>query len=66
MLSTLLAVATIDRLGRRVGLWWGAVGQGISLILAGVFARLLKDDIGRICGSIISYHLENRNRSSTS
>ncbi|KAM5540968.1 hypothetical protein V8D89_005279 [Ganoderma adspersum] len=43
MLSTLLAVATIDRLGRRVGLWWGAVGQGISLILAGAFARLLKD-----------------------
>ncbi|TBU39941.1 general substrate transporter [Dichomitus squalens] len=43
MLSTLLAVVTIDRLGRRVGLWWGAVGQGISLILAGAFARLLKD-----------------------
>lgn len=43
MLSTLLAVATIDRWGRRVGLWWGAVGQGISLILAGAFARLLKD-----------------------
>ena len=43
MLSTLLAVATIDRLGRRVGLWWGAVGQGVSLILAGAFARLLKD-----------------------
>ncbi|KAI0742980.1 general substrate transporter [Daedaleopsis nitida] len=43
MLSTLLAVATIDRLGRRVGLWWGAVGQGISLILAGAFSRLLKD-----------------------
>lgn len=35
---------TIDRLGRRVGLWWGAVGQGISLILAGVFSRLLKDN----------------------
>ncbi|KAI0673197.1 general substrate transporter [Trametes maxima] len=43
MLSTLLAVVTIDRLGRRIGLWWGAVGQGISLILAGAFARLLKD-----------------------
>ncbi|KAH9886703.1 general substrate transporter [Cubamyces lactineus] len=43
MLSTLLAVVTIDRLGRRVGLWWGAVGQGISLILAGAFSRLLKD-----------------------
>ncbi|KZT00626.1 general substrate transporter [Laetiporus sulphureus 93-53] len=44
MLSTLLAVITIDRLGRRVGLWWGAVGQGISLILAGAFTRLLKDN----------------------
>ncbi|OBZ74782.1 Sugar transporter STL1 [Grifola frondosa] len=43
MISTLLAVVTIDRLGRRVGLWWGAVGQGISLILAGAFSRLLKD-----------------------
>ncbi|TFK79381.1 general substrate transporter [Polyporus arcularius HHB13444] len=43
MISTLLAVVTIDRLGRRIGLWWGAVGQGISLILAGAFARLLKD-----------------------
>ena len=44
MLSTLLAVVTIDRLGRRIGLWWGAVGQGIALILAGAFARLLKDN----------------------
>ncbi|KAI0937922.1 hypothetical protein AcV7_003256 [Taiwanofungus camphoratus] len=43
-ISTLLAVVTIDRLGRRVGLWWGAVGQGISLILAGVFSRLLRDN----------------------
>ena len=44
MLSTLLAVVTIDRLGRRIGLWWGAVGQGIALFLAGAFARLLKDN----------------------
>ena len=43
-LSTLLAVATIDRLGRRVGLWWGAIGQGIALFLAGAFSRLLKDN----------------------
>ncbi|EPQ55990.1 general substrate transporter [Gloeophyllum trabeum ATCC 11539] len=43
MLATLMAVVTIDRWGRRVGLWWGAVGQGISLILAGAFSRLLKD-----------------------
>lgn len=44
MLSTLLAVVTIDRLGRRIGLYWGAVGQGISLFLAGAFSRLLKEN----------------------
>lgn len=33
MIATLFAVVTIDRWGRRVGLWWGAVGQGISLVL---------------------------------
>ena len=43
MISTLMAVVTIDRWGRRVGLYWGAVAQGIALILAGAFARLLKD-----------------------
>ncbi|KIP06656.1 hypothetical protein PHLGIDRAFT_106732 [Phlebiopsis gigantea 11061_1 CR5-6] len=43
MISTLLAVVTIDRWGRRVGLYWGAIGQGVSLILAGAFSRLLKD-----------------------
>ncbi|PFH50092.1 hypothetical protein AMATHDRAFT_145891 [Amanita thiersii Skay4041] len=43
MLSTFVAVVTIDRWGRRVGLWWGAVGQGISMFLAGGFARLLKN-----------------------
>ena len=42
-LSTLVAVVTIDRWGRRAGLYWGAVGQGISIILAGAFSRLLKD-----------------------
>ena len=44
MFSTLMAVVTIDRWGRRIGLYWGAVGQGISLILAGAFSRLLKDN----------------------
>ncbi|KAF5337831.1 hypothetical protein D9758_015703 [Tetrapyrgos nigripes] len=43
MIATLLAVVTIDRWGRRVGLWWGSVGQGISMILAGAFSRLLRD-----------------------
>ena len=40
MLATLLAVVTIDRWGRRVGLWWGAVGQGIAMFLAGAFSHL--------------------------
>ncbi|KIY67618.1 general substrate transporter [Cylindrobasidium torrendii FP15055 ss-10] len=42
MLATLVSVVTIDRWGRRIGLYWGAVGQGISLILAGVFSRMIK------------------------
>ncbi|THH33353.1 hypothetical protein EUX98_g809 [Antrodiella citrinella] len=44
MLSTLMAVVTIDRWGRRVGLYWGAIAQGLALILAGAFSRLLKDN----------------------
>ncbi|KAJ3820636.1 general substrate transporter [Lentinula raphanica] len=43
MIATLWNVFLIDKWGRRVGLWWGAVGQGLALILAGAFARLLKD-----------------------
>ncbi|KAJ3723704.1 general substrate transporter [Lentinula raphanica] len=43
MIATLWNVLLIDKWGRRVGLWWGAVGQGLALILAGAFARLLKD-----------------------
>ncbi|KAJ3738699.1 general substrate transporter [Lentinula detonsa] len=43
MIATLWNVLLIDKWGRRVGLWWGAVAQGIALILAGAFARLLKD-----------------------
>jgi hypothetical protein len=40
MLSTLICVFTLDRIGRRMTLYWGAVVQGIALILAGVFTRL--------------------------
>ena len=40
MLSTLIAVITIDRFGRRNGLWYGAVVQGIAMFLAGGFSRL--------------------------
>ncbi|CCM00851.1 uncharacterized protein FIBRA_02894 [Fibroporia radiculosa] len=42
-MCTLFGVVAIDRLGRRIGLWWGAVGQGTSLILAAVFSKLLQD-----------------------
>ncbi|KAH8114981.1 general substrate transporter [Phellopilus nigrolimitatus] len=40
MLSTLLAVVTIDRFGRRAGLWSGAAVQGVAMFLAGGFSRL--------------------------
>ncbi|KAE9390425.1 general substrate transporter [Gymnopus androsaceus JB14] len=44
MIATLWNVLFIDRWGRRFGLWTGAVGQGVALILAGAFVRLLKDN----------------------
>lgn len=40
MLSTLIGVVTIDRLGRRVSMWWGAAAQGAAMLLAGAFSRL--------------------------
>ncbi|KAL5520337.1 hypothetical protein ACEPAG_9551 [Sanghuangporus baumii] len=39
-LSTFLAVVTIDRFGRRWGLWAGSTVQGIAMFLAGGFSRL--------------------------
>ncbi|KAL5498386.1 hypothetical protein ACEPAH_2528 [Sanghuangporus vaninii] len=39
-LSTFVAIATIDRFGRRWGLWVGAVLQGVAMFLAGAFAKL--------------------------
>jgi len=42
-ISTLVSILTIDRWGRRFGLYWGAVGQGIAMILSGAFGRLLRD-----------------------
>ncbi|KAL9046944.1 MAG: hypothetical protein Q9214_000352 [Letrouitia sp. 1 TL-2023] len=35
MLSTLICVFTLDRIGRRWTLYWGSVVQGISMFLAG-------------------------------
>lgn len=38
MLATLVCVYTIDRIGRRWTMYWGAIGQGISMFLAGGMA----------------------------
>lgn len=40
MFSTLLCVFTLDRIGRRWTLYWGSVGQGIAMFLAGGMSRL--------------------------
>lgn len=40
MFATLICVFTLDRIGRRWTLYWGAVGQGAAMILAGAFSRL--------------------------
>lgn len=39
MFSTLICVFTLDRIGRRWTLYWGAVGQGIAMFLGGGMAR---------------------------
>ncbi|KAK5008126.1 hypothetical protein LTR60_005536, partial [Cryomyces antarcticus] len=38
MSSTLICVFTLDRIGRRWTLYWGSVGQGITMFLAGGMA----------------------------
>ncbi|KAI3398684.1 hypothetical protein diail_8723 [Diaporthe ilicicola] len=43
MFATLICVFTLDRIGRRWTLYWGAVGQGVAMFLAGAFARLGQD-----------------------
>lgn len=43
MFATLICVFTLDRIGRRWTLWWGAAGQGIAMFLAAGFSRLSKD-----------------------
>ncbi|CAI7665180.1 unnamed protein product [Penicillium crustosum] len=37
--ATLICVVTIDRIGRRWTLWWGAAGQAVAMFLAGGLAR---------------------------
>ncbi|KAL8725791.1 MAG: hypothetical protein Q9166_007122 [cf. Caloplaca sp. 2 TL-2023] len=44
MFSTLIAVFTLDRLGRRITLYWGNVVMGISMFLAGGFSRLSQNN----------------------
>ncbi|GKU07510.1 mfs monosaccharide protein [Fusarium langsethiae] len=43
MFATLICVYTLDRIGRRWTLYWGAVGQGIAMFLAAAFSRLGQD-----------------------
>lgn len=38
--STLVAVFTLDRLGRRATLYWGCIVMGISMFLSGGFSRV--------------------------
>lgn len=38
--ATLICVFTLDRIGRRWTLWWGAAGQAIAMFLAGGFSRI--------------------------
>lgn len=46
MLATLICVFTLDRIGRRWTLYWGSVGQGIALFLAGGLSKLARDSEG--------------------
>jgi hypothetical protein len=38
--STLICVFTLDRIGRRWTMYWGSIGQGIAMFLAGGLSRL--------------------------
>ncbi|KAK9354065.1 general substrate transporter [Lipomyces doorenjongii] len=37
--ATLICVFTLDKIGRRWTLWWGAAGQALAMFLAGGFSR---------------------------
>ncbi|EGG10976.1 uncharacterized protein MELLADRAFT_92386 [Melampsora larici-populina 98AG31] len=43
MFSVLVAVFTLDRMGRRVTLYWGAIVMGLALFLAGISTRYAID-----------------------
>lgn len=40
-LSTLICVFTLDRIGRRITLYWGSIGQGVTMFLAAGFSRIV-------------------------
>ncbi|KAI7959794.1 hypothetical protein MJO29_004862 [Puccinia striiformis f. sp. tritici] len=42
-LSVIVAIVTLDRIGRRVTLYWGAIVMGISLLICGIAARYVAD-----------------------
>lgn len=48
MFSTLVCVFTLDRIGRRWTLYWGSVGQGIALFLAGGLSKLARESEGKM------------------
>jgi MFS family permease len=55
MFSTLICVFTLDRIGRRWTCYWGSVGQGIAMALAGGFSYLgqqatLDGDVSKAAG----------------
>ncbi|KAI9744135.1 MAG: hypothetical protein M1818_002287 [Claussenomyces sp. TS43310] len=43
MFATLICVFTLDRIGRRNTLYWGAIVQGIAMFLGGGFSRVALD-----------------------
>ncbi|KAK5947484.1 hypothetical protein PMZ80_001634 [Knufia obscura] len=46
--ATLICVFTLDRIGRRWTLYWGSVGQGIALFLAGGLSKLARESEGSL------------------
>lgn len=44
MIATLINYFTVDRFGRRFTLFWGAIGQGIAMFLAGGFSKLQQNN----------------------
>jgi hypothetical protein len=37
--SLIIAIVTLDRMGRRITLYWGAIVMGICLLICGIAAR---------------------------